>query len=226
MGISHQITSQTTTTMFRASSSSSLGAGLILAVILTLGLSLTTASPTTITTTTPTPTPTPREAEQGSPGSSIPPPPVDNCTLPGRVCLRGGADHEGNVYIGVGSGISKPVCDDSWDSNDGIVVCRELGYPGLVKVTRESHYGNVSSDWDRSNPNDFAADNVRCKGSETRLADCSFDTQDDCSGGEGAGVVCDTRSPKEIEDERKMMEEWWQYYLSNLTVTGTAEGSI
>ena len=68
------------------------------------------------------------------PGSSTTPPPVDNCTLPGRVCLRGGGEHEGNVYIGLGSGINKPVCDDSWDSNDGLVVCRELGYAGLVKV--------------------------------------------------------------------------------------------
>ena len=59
---------------------------------------------------------------------------VDNCTLPGRVCLRGGGEHEGNVFIGLGSGVSKPVCDDSWDTNDGIVVCRELGYAGIVKV--------------------------------------------------------------------------------------------
>ena len=60
--------------------------------------------------------------------------PVDNCTLRGRVCLRGGGDHYGNVFIGLGRGISKPVCDDSWDTRDGIVVCRELGYHGIVKV--------------------------------------------------------------------------------------------
>ena len=61
--------------------------------------------------------------------------PVDNCTLPGRVCLRGGSEYEGNVYIGLGRGISKPVCDDSWDMKDGIVVCRELGYHGIVEVS-------------------------------------------------------------------------------------------
>ena len=63
------------------------------------------------------------------------PGPEDNCTLPGRVCLRGGGEHEGNVFIGVGSGLSKPVCDDSWDIKDGSVVCRELGYHGIVKVS-------------------------------------------------------------------------------------------
>ena len=57
------------------------------------------------------------------------------CTRQGQVCLMGGGgDHEGNVYIGVGNGLSKPVCDDDWDIKDGIVVCRELGYHGLVKV--------------------------------------------------------------------------------------------
>ena len=55
--------------------------------------------------------------------------------LKGRVCLMGGGgDHEGNVHIGVGNGLSKPVCDDSWDTKDGIVVCRELGYHGIVEV--------------------------------------------------------------------------------------------
>ena len=54
----------------------------------------------------------------------------------GRVCLGGeGGEHEGNVFIGVGSVISKPVCQGGWDANDGIVVCRELGYAGIVKVT-------------------------------------------------------------------------------------------
>ena len=55
----------------------------------------------------------------------------------GQVCLRGGGgDHEGNVHIGVGNGLSKPVCDDSWDIRDGLVVCRELGYHGIVKVNQ------------------------------------------------------------------------------------------
>ena len=53
----------------------------------------------------------------------------------GKVCLKGGrSSHEGNVYMGTGS-VSRPVCDDSWDANDGLVVCRELGYHGLVKVS-------------------------------------------------------------------------------------------
>ena len=51
------------------------------------------------------------------------------------MCLRGGdGPHEGNVFIGVGNGKSKPVCDHDWDSVDGGVVCRELGFNSIVEV--------------------------------------------------------------------------------------------
>ena len=64
-------------------------------------------------------------------------------------------------------------------------------------MTKESRYGQVSSD--------FGADNVGCDGTEAGLANCSYNPHDDCSGGEGAGVVCDTRTSSEIENERKMI---------------------
>ena len=66
-----------------------------------------------------------------------------------------------------------------------------------MKVTKESRYGQVSSE--------FGMDNVGCAGTETRLKDCAYNPTDDCGGGEGAGVVCDTRTRTEIEDERKMI---------------------
>ena len=85
--------------------------------------------------------------------------------------------HEGNVFIG-----DKPVCDDSWDDNDGEVVCRELGYGPLSRITKQSHFGTV--------PAVFAMDDVACTGSETRLRHCSHNTADNCGGSEGAGVIC------------------------------------
>ena len=63
-------------------------------------------------------------------------------------------------------------------------------------MTRNSRYGRVS--------NDFGADNVACNGNENHLAECSYSAQDDCSGTEGAGVVCDTRTLAEIEKERNL----------------------
>ena len=66
-----------------------------------------------------------------------------------------------------------------------------------MKVTKQSSYGGVSSD--------FGADNVACSGNENHLAECSYSAQDDCSGTEGAGVVCDTRPLAEIENERNLI---------------------
>ena len=53
-------------------------------------------------------------------------------------------------------------------------------------------------------------DNVRCAGTETNLTDCAYTDHHDCGGGEGAGVVCDTRTRAEIEAERRMIENCFE----------------
>ena len=37
---------------------------------------------------------------------------------------------------------------------------------------------------------EFAMDEVRCNGEETTIQECDYTPNDDCSGGEGAGVIC------------------------------------
>ena len=51
----------------------------------------------------------------------------------------------------------------------------------------------------------FAMDNVGCAGSEAQLWNCSYNSQDDCGAGEGAGVTCDTRPAAEIEAEQELI---------------------
>ena len=43
--------------------------------------------------------------------------------------IGGDAKRQGNVYV-----YGKPVCDDSWDINDGEVACRQLGYSGVQEI--------------------------------------------------------------------------------------------
>jgi hypothetical protein len=111
-----------------------------------------------------------------------------SCLSNGTLCLEGGTGpHEGNVYVGMGS-FARPVCDDSWDATDGLVACKQLNYSGVVRVTREGHFGRVSG-----GGSVFAMDNTGCQGTESRLVDCPHSPTDDCGNSEVAGVVCDTR---------------------------------
>ena len=98
----------------------------------------------------------------------------------GAVTLEGltaSKKNEGNVHL-----YGQPVCDDDWDRRDGEVVCQELGFSGLVRVTVGSAFGEVSAD--------FAMDDVQCNGTEASLEECEFTKVHNCGPGEGAGVVC------------------------------------
>ena len=62
------------------------------------------------------------------------------------------------------------------------IVCKQLGYVGAVSATRESFFGNVSSD--------FSFDDVKCVGEEATLSECRHSDVSDCDVFEAAGVVC------------------------------------
>merc|ERR1719244_723793 len=66
----------------------------------------------------------------------------------------------------------KPICDDDWGLVDAAVVCRQLGFAGVERATKESEFGTVSST--------YKMDNVGCRGNETSLEDCYHRAADDC----------------------------------------------
>lgn len=93
--------------------------------------------------------------------------------------LLGDSRYFGNVYI---SGM--PICDDSWDDLDAKVVCQSLGrsWGVVAKHIRHSRWGNTGDN--------FALDEVHCKGHERYVTECPHSKHDDCGRSEGAGVVC------------------------------------
>lgn len=59
----------------------------------------------------------------------------------GAIKLVGGRnEYEGNVEI-LHNGKWGAICDDEWDKNEAEVVCRQLGFPGLVKLTHSGMFG-------------------------------------------------------------------------------------
>ncbi len=87
------------------------------------------------------------------------------------------------------NGIWGTVCDDSWDLQDARVVCRQLGYTDLSQVAVRT-LGQVPD-----GTGQIWLDQVRCTGSETRLASCPANAYGvhDCSHFEDAGVACRER---------------------------------
>ena len=70
--------------------------------------------------------------------------------------MREGTESSGNVFL-----YSElynnyfPVCDDDWDDNDALVICRMLGYSSGIS-TIESQFGFV--------PTPFILNEVDCDG--------------------------------------------------------------
>jgi len=76
------------------------------------------------------------------------------------------------------------VCDDSWDTNDADVVCRELGFSRASGAPHSAKYGEGSGTiW---------MDGVNCQGDEASLRECTYDADtSDCSHSEDASVECE-----------------------------------
>ena len=79
------------------------------------------------------------------------------------------------------------VCDDNWDSNDGRVVCRQLGYSGVRNVHHGAIYGQGSS-------SHILNANPYCNGHESRIWDCSrrssWSHTRGCAHSEAVGIDC------------------------------------
>ena len=101
------------------------------------------------------------------------------------VRLVGGShSNEGRVEVFYGSTWGT-VCDDSWDDNDAVVVCRQLGLPhGEVTVFNSAYFGQGSGEiW---------LDDIQCTGNERSISECAHAGwgNHNCGHQEDAGVLC------------------------------------
>ena len=105
----------------------------------------------------------------------------------GEVRLAGGSGpHDGRVEVYFNS-VWGTVCDDGWDLQDAMVVCRQLGYGSAVGALEFAAFGEGSGPiW---------YSNVLCSGNESNLTQCSNATaENNCAHSEDAGVICTSKS--------------------------------
>ena len=99
--------------------------------------------------------------------------------------LVGGSNTAGGRVEVLVNGTWGTVCDDDWDDNDALVVCRHLGYKSGTATTRSKFGFNDKMI--------FWLTNMNCTGFEESLDKCSFEVArpNTCSDFEDAGVVCE-----------------------------------
>ncbi|KPP58299.1 hypothetical protein Z043_123888, partial [Scleropages formosus] len=97
--------------------------------------------------------------------------------------LTGGSDPcSGRVEV-YHKGFWGTVCDDSWDLQDAMVVCRQLDCGAALRAEKGSRF-------ERGN-GPIWLDEVNCRGSELYLWHCSYSPQQSsCSHKQDAGVTC------------------------------------
>ena len=112
---------------------------------------------------------------------------VEAICYEGDIRLANGAsNYQGRVEV-CHSNVWGTVCDDGWSSNDGRVVCGQLG----LRFDRVVSYGYFGS-----GTGQIWLDDLSCTGSETRLIDCRSNGfgNHDCDHSEDAGVFCEGKN--------------------------------
>lgn len=105
------------------------------------------------------------------------------CLIGIQVRLKGSIQCTGTVEIYY-NGTWGTVCDDDWDLNDAMVVCRQLGCDTALSGPQSAFFDQGTGPiW---------LDNVACSGREMSLADCKHNGFGihNCEHSEDAGVVC------------------------------------
>ena len=117
--------------------------------------------------------------------------PAETLQHPPPIRLIGGNNEtEGRVEVLI-QGQWGTVCDDFWNNNDAMVVCRQLGLPAEgAQALSFAHFGQGEGP--------ITLDNVRCSGLEEYISDCPNNGLfvHNCAHYEDAGVRCQGKKEK------------------------------
>ena len=117
--------------------------------------------------------------------------PAETLQHPPPIRLIGGNNEtEGRVEVLI-QGQWGTVCDDFWNNNDAMVVCRQLGLPAEgAQALSFAHFGQGEGP--------ITLDNVRCSGLEAYISDCPNNGLfvHNCAHYEDAGVRCQGKKEK------------------------------
>lgn len=97
----------------------------------------------------------------------------------GDLRLVEGSATSGGIEIFL-NGTWRSICSDNWDSRDSTVVCRQLGFKGVLATLSNA---TESSDT-------ILMSDVDCFGSEASLLDCHYTTTHNCNLLENVWIFC------------------------------------
>ncbi|XP_051476913.1 T-cell differentiation antigen CD6 [Apus apus] len=125
-----------------------------------------------------------RSIPAGSPANASAPPvpglPVSRF-FPALRLSGGRSRCEGRVELEQ-AGSWGTVCDDGWDMEEALVVCRQLGCGWALQALGGAAFGRGNGS--------ILRDELGCRGHEEHLWECPAAPEHDCSHKEDAGVVC------------------------------------
>ena len=116
-------------------------------------------------------------------------------TIPDIRLVGGSGPFQGRVEV-YHNGVWGTVCDDDWDLQDAMVVCRQLGYINATAAVEPARFGSGSG------PILFSE--LSCVGNESTITECDHRSTGghNCSHSQDAGVVCEGQSSCSIYSAR------------------------
>lgn len=105
---------------------------------------------------------------------------VDNIRI-----VHGEYPNQGHVQIKLNDEWGT-ICDQDWDDQDALVVCRQLGYRGSIRAVS----GDDGSAYFSQGTGSIHITKVQCNGQEHDILSCRHSTLPQCDHDKDAGVVC------------------------------------